>query len=137
MVRAAQRLSVADVMHLMQTHNEKTWFDNTGLNGRPDVGAESGASPYRTRPLEWQSGSATYLNERTVGTQQSAWAFVAQSRAWLPAPIAALLWFAPDDSATSPRTPVYGCATRIPPAFGDVRGQVLHRSFLLPFPTFR
>ena len=32
-------------------------------------------------------------------------------------------WFAPDDSSTSPRVPVYGGATRIPAAFGDRVGQ--------------
>ncbi len=46
-----------------------------------------------------------------------------QSRAWLPAPFQAVEWFAPDDSSTSPRTPLYGGATRIPGAFGSRVGQ--------------
>ncbi len=82
-----------------------------------------GNSAYRWRPLAWKFGNNTYINERTVGTQQTAWAFVAQSRDWLPAPISALLWFAPDDSATALRIPIYGGATRIPPSFGDPVGQ--------------
>ncbi len=124
MVPVANPLTVDDVMAAMRTHNEHTWFDNTGLSVRPDVGAQSGHSPYRTRPLVWKSGANSYVNERTVATQQSAWAFVAHSRSWLPTPIAALMWFAPDDSGSSPRIPVYGCATRIPPSFGDRYGQV-------------
>lgn len=31
---------------------------------------------YRWRPLEWQSGGESYVNERTVGVQQTAWNFV-------------------------------------------------------------
>ena len=65
---------------------------------RPEVGAGPGHSPYRFRPLTWTTGGATYLNERSVGIQQSGWAFIAQSRAWLPLPIRAIEWFAPDDS---------------------------------------
>merc|ERR1712139_532747 len=90
---------------------------------RSDVGAGPGNSAYRGRPLVGASGDEHYVNERTVGVQQTAWAYVAQSRAWLPAPIRALFWFAPDDSATAVRIPLYGGATRIPPSFGDPIGQ--------------
>ena len=55
--------------------------------------------------------------------QQSGWAFIAQSRGWLPAPIRAVEWFAPDDSSTSPRVPVYGGNKRIPHSFGSLVGQ--------------
>ena len=36
----------------------------------------------------------------------------------------ALLWWAPDDSSTAVRAPMYGGATAIPAAFGDPLGQV-------------
>jgi len=117
-----QQLSVNDTMNLMRTHFEGTWFDNRGEN-RKDVGAGPGNSPYRWRPLTWKRNGLTYVNERTVGVQQTAWAFVAQSRSWLPAPLAALFWFAPDDSSTAVRIPVYGGVTRIPPSFGGRQGQ--------------
>ena len=54
---------------------------------RDDVGAGPGNSAYRWRPLQWSSGGKDYVNERTVGVQQTAWAFVATSRGWLPPPI--------------------------------------------------
>lgn len=121
-VPAASKLSLMDVVHFMRDHAEGTWFENTGDN-RPDVGAESGHSPYRFRPLTWDYSGSTYLNERTVGIQQSGWAFIAQSRGWLPPPIQAVIWFAPDDASTSPRVPAYGGATRIPAPFGSLVGQ--------------
>jgi hypothetical protein len=76
-VRAARPLALPDVVTLMRTHFEGTWFDNTGVS-RPDVGAGAGNSPYRARPLSWEWNGDSYLNERTVGVQQSGWAFIAQ-----------------------------------------------------------
>lgn len=124
-------LSVSDVMRLMRTRMEGTWFDPRGVH-RADVGAGSGHSAYRWRPLIWHSSAAAnggeealtnemapsgetleYVNERTVATQQTSWNFVAASRPWLPKPVAAIQWWAPDDSATSLRVPIYGGATKV------------------------
>ena len=55
--------------------------------------------------------------------QQTGWAYVAQSRSWLPEAMRALFWFAPDESSTAVRIPVYGGATQIPPSFADPLGQ--------------
>lgn len=121
-VKPRQKLSVNDTMNYMREHNEGTWFDNRGEK-RPDIGAGSGNSAYRWRPLEWKLDGESFVNERTVGTQQTAWNFVAQSRGWLPGPIGGLFWFAPDDSATAVRIPIYAGSTRIPSSFGDPVGQ--------------
>ena len=67
--RVAHKLTVNDTMELMRTHFEDTWFDTRGLS-RDDVGAGSGNSAYRWRPLQWSSGGKHYVNERTVGVQQ-------------------------------------------------------------------
>jgi len=106
----------------MRNHYEDTWFDARGLS-RNDAGAGAGHSPYRWRPLSWKVQGKAYINERPVGVQQTAWTFVATSRAALAPPLRALFWFAPDDSSTAVRIPIYGGATRIPPSYGDRAGQ--------------
>ena len=118
------KLGVADVIRLMRARLEDSWFDPRGLL-RPDVGAGPGHSAYRARPLTWRDDTSgrTFAHERTVSTQQTAWTFVAASRAWMPAPARALQWWAPDDSGTSLRVPVYGGATRAPFHFADAVGQ--------------
>ena len=117
-------LTVADAMALMGTRLEGTWFDNRGID-RPDVGAGSGHSAYRWRPLIWKDTKGEeFVNERTVATQQTSWNFVSASRPWLPPAIRAIQWWAPDDSATSLRVPVYGGITRVPYHFADSVGQL-------------
>ena len=56
-------LSANDTMNLMRTHFENTWFDNRGVLN-DDVGAQSGNSPYRWRPLTWSSGGDGYVRSR-------------------------------------------------------------------------
>jgi len=64
-VPVARKLTLNASFELMRTAFEGTWFDNTGTT-RPDVGAQSGNSPYRFRPLVWTSGAHQYLNEREL-----------------------------------------------------------------------
>ena len=75
--------------------------------------------------MTWRdSAGRAFVNERTVATQQTAWNFVAESRLRFPKPIAAIQWWAPDDSGTALRVPVYGGAARVPYNFADAVGQV-------------
>ena len=106
-------------MQLMRSHAEGTSL-YPGVDS--DVGAGPALSPYRRRPLVWQAGGRSYVNERTVSVQQTGWTFVAVARRWLPLSIRALLWWAPDDSGTAVRTPLYGGATQIPPSYGERHG---------------
>lgn len=122
-VKPYRPLTLNDTLTFMRNRAEGTWFDNSGTT-RPDVGAGPGNSRYRHRPLVWSSNGKRYLNERTVGTQQTAWSFTAQSRGWMAPPLRALFWFAPDDSSTSVHVPFYGGATAIPRAFADPIGQL-------------
>ena len=106
----------------MRNHYEGTVLDMTSM-AFSDVGAEDGNSPYRDHPLTWESNGETYLNERPIGTQQTGWNFVAQSRSWMPRELAALMWFGVDDSSTTVRVPFYGSTTMAPEAFAGVGPQ--------------
>lgn len=108
-VTPASKLTVLDVMNLMNSH-----YENTILDSSQDVGSGVFASPYRPRPLVWELNGTTYHNERSVATAKTGWNFVAQVRPWMPPELSALVWFAVDDSSTSYRTPVYGSATAVP-----------------------
>jgi dipeptidase len=127
-VKPASKLSVNSTMELMRTHFEGTWFDSRGLppsQHRPgdDIGAGPGNSPYRQFPYIWKHDNKSYLNERSVGVAFTAWTMIAQSRSWVPPPIAALTWFSPDDSSTAVRIPLYGGITKVPPSYADLHGQ--------------
>ncbi len=84
-----------DLHTMMSSHFEGSWFDPS-----IDVGAGAEHTPYRWNGLTWQSENGDmYLNERVVGTQATAWHFVASVNPKLPAPMKALSWFGVDDHA--------------------------------------
>jgi len=106
------KLSFENIMTVMSNH-----YENTALSFDQDVGAGPYKAPYRARPLQWSYKDISYHNERAVATQQTGWNFIAQIRMNKPAPISSLLWFAVDDSSTSPRFPVYGCSKEVSAAY--------------------
>jgi dipeptidase len=112
-IEPTHKLSYNNVVKAMSSH-----YENTALASDSDPSAGPNNAPYRPRPLEWTHEGKTYHNERTVGTHQTGWNFIAQIRLTFPPPIASLLWFAVDDSSTSPRFPVYGCSTSVSEAYG-------------------
>lgn len=111
-IKPKQKLSLNDIRFVMSNH-----YEGTVLASNNDVGAGLYDAPYRPRPLHWSYGGESYHNERSVATQQTGWNFIAQIRANMPAPISSVLWFAVDDSSTSPRFPVYGGSTAISNAY--------------------
>jgi dipeptidase len=122
-VKPAKKVSLSDTFEYMRNHYENSWFDMTA-GDHPDVGAEDAGMPMRARPLTWTaSNGKEYLNERAIGTPQTGWNFVAQSRSWMPDPMAALLWFGVDDSSTTVRFPIHGGATQVPQAFAGASTQ--------------
>lgn len=121
-VKPAKPVSSADVMEIMRSHYEGTWFDMTGVR-EPDAGAMESHVGYRWRPLTWPHNDLTYVNERAIATQQTGWNFVAESRASVPDHLAGVLWFAVDESATSAHFPIYGSARRVPKAFAGQGAQ--------------
>jgi len=130
-IPARGKISVLELMGHMRNH-----YEDTALDPKHDVGAESSGSPYRTRPLVWKYGGDTYFNERTVGTQQAGWNFVAQLRGWLPGPVGGLLWFGVDDATFSVHAPFHGGTTRVPESLADGTGNALSFSSKSAFWAF-
>ncbi len=116
-VQPQEKVSTTSIREIMRDHYEGTALDMSGVEFN-DVGASNGQIPYRAHPLTWKSGKQQYLNERPVGTQQTGWNFVATTRSWKPEPLKGVLWFGPDDSATTAHFPIYGSANHAPKEYG-------------------
>ncbi|GKY99115.1 hypothetical protein MPSEU_000867000 [Mayamaea pseudoterrestris] len=107
-----RKLSLEDAMDLMSSH-----YEGTPLDASVDVGSGLFASPHRPRPLLWTYENKTYHNERSIATPKTGWNFIATIRPWMPAPLAAVIWFACDDSSTAPRVPIYASSRRVSQAY--------------------
>jgi dipeptidase len=115
-VKPKAKLSRATVHELLSSAYQDTWLDPS-----QDVGAGAEHSPYRWNGLSWNSGSDHYVNERVVGTQFTAWHFVASvsADADVPAPMRALMWWGADDHQWAPKVPIFGGATRVDRTYDD------------------
>lgn len=116
-VRPDHPLEVRDLMGLMRDHFEGTEFDMT-----QDVGAGPFKAPYRWRPMTFKVGDQTYIHERAISTQQTAWSFVAQLRAGLPDAIGGVLWFGVDDTFSTCYVPIYAGVLEAPPSWAEGHG---------------
>lgn len=104
-----------DTHDMLSSTFQGSWFDPSN-----DVGAGDEHSPYRWNGLSWQSAEGdAYVNERVVGTQATAWHYVAVVDPKEPAPMRALSWFGVDDHAYSPKIPLYGGATALHRSYDD------------------
>ena len=112
-----RKVSVEEMQQSMRDHFEGTPYDMT-----LDVGAGPYHVPYRWRPMEFEVDGKKYCMERAIGTQQTGWSFVSQSRDWLPDAIGGLYWFGTDDTNTTVYMPFYCSATEVPAqlAHGDI-----------------
>lgn len=115
-VKAKQsKVSRGEVHAMLSSRYEGSWFDPS-----LDVGAGAENSPYRWNGLTWASSNGTqYLNERIVGTQATAWHYVAVVNPALPPAMRALSYFGVDDHAWSPKVPLYGGAVAVHRSYDD------------------
>ncbi|MCH5222657.1 MAG: C69 family dipeptidase [Muribaculaceae bacterium] len=104
-----KKVSLADMQDAMRDH-----FEGTPLDMTKDIGAGPNHVPYRWRPMTYEVDGKKYLMERAIGTQQTGWSFVSQSRAFMPDPVGGVLWFGTDDTNTSVYMPIYCSVTEVP-----------------------
>ena len=115
-IKPDKKLSVADVIGLMRDHFEGTDYDmTTGLAAGPF------GCPYRWKGLAWKieddPDSVQYGWGRPISTQQTAFAFVTQSRSDLPREIGGIMWYGVDDNYSNVYIPLYCGMTRTPKCF--------------------
>ncbi|MFC2454531.1 MAG: C69 family dipeptidase, partial [Segatella salivae] len=105
-----RKVSLQDVEAAMRDHYEGTpmALDTTSIGGGV------WQMPYRPTPLSFIVDGRKYFNERPISTQQTAFSYVAQLRAWLPREIGGVLWFGNDDGNMVPYTPIY-CGNTVQP----------------------
>lgn len=122
-VKAKDKLSFKEVADMMRDHYEGTQFDM-----RKGVGAGGNELPYRWNPSGYDVDGVIINNPRAIATQQTGFWFVGQCRGWLPDVIGGLFWFAVDDAATSPLTPIYTCSKGISEHYALGNGSMLEYS---------
>ncbi len=91
-IKPNRKISAQDMFEFMRDH-----FEGTPMDMTTDLGAGPYRLPYRWRPLTWEANGETYCNERAIGTQQTGFSFISQSRSWLPNHIGGIIWFGLDD----------------------------------------
>lgn len=119
-VKPKKRLSRHDIHAMLSSHFEGSWLDPA-----TDVGAGAEHSPYRWNGLTWkhrisnENASQVYVNERVVGTQFTAWHFVAMVDPTRPPAMRALVWWGSDDHSWAPKVPLFGGATKVHRTYDD------------------
>ena len=108
-----RKVSLKEMQESMRDH-----FEGTPLSMSEDIGAGPNHVPYRWRPMYFEVDGKKYLNERAIGTQQTGWSFVSQSRDWLPDEVGGVMWFGTDDTNTSVYIPIYCAVTEVPSQLG-------------------
>jgi dipeptidase len=130
-IKPDHKVTAQELMGYMGDHYEGTPMDMT-----KDLGAGAFECPYRWRPMNFEVDGQKYLNERAIGTQQTGFSFIAESRSWLPAPIGGILWFGVDDAATTQYVPMYCGMLAIPKNFAEGNGGMLKYSETSAFWVF-
>jgi len=116
-IKPEKKISVNDLMNWMRDHFEGTPFDMT-------KGAAAGpyGCPVRWKGLTWKLEGDTinkFAWERPIGTQQTAFSFIAQMRGDMPNEIGGCFWYGVDHAATSCYIPLYLAMNETPKNFAS------------------
>lgn len=114
-IKPDRKLSYRDVIDFMRDH-----FDGTEYDLSTGEAAGAYGCPVRWKPLVFKVEGDTvnsYGWERPISTQQTAFAFVAQSRSFLPDEIGGVFWYGVDDNYTNVYIPLYVSMEKPPKSF--------------------
>ncbi|MBO5984008.1 MAG: C69 family dipeptidase [Rikenellaceae bacterium] len=118
-VKPTNKISPKQVFDAMRDH-----YDGTKMDMTTDIGAGGHGLPYRWRPMNFEVDGKTYVNERAIATQQTAFWLCGQARK----DKVGILWFGMDDAATSCLTPIYCNTTEVPATMAEGNGSMLDYS---------
>lgn len=113
-IKANRKVSVNDIKQANRDHYEGTPLS---LDKEGDEGQGIYDAPYRPTPLSFEVDGKKYFNERPISTQQTAFAFVAQMRSWMPRQIGGVFWFGNDDPNMISYVPMYCSLFKQPDCF--------------------
>ncbi|MBU2550551.1 MAG: C69 family dipeptidase [Proteobacteria bacterium] len=115
-VKPDNKLDVSDVAAIHRDNYEGTRFDLTqGLAAGPF--GNPNRFEGRAEAMADQDGRLSSVKgafERPLNIYRCVYAYVTQSRKWLPDPIGGLIWFGPDRPATAVLLPFYSGALDLP-----------------------
>lgn len=115
-IKPDNKLEVKDIFAIHRDNYEGTEFDLTvGLAAGPfgDPGRFEGGA----EGLSYKEGKLTDVKgefERPLNIYRCVYAYVNQSRSWLPAAIGGVTWFGPDRPATAVLMPFYAGSGALP-----------------------
>jgi dipeptidase len=103
-IKPDNKITVQDMIALVRDHFQDTpYYSGAGFDAGPH------GNPYRWRPIYFQleNDDQKYAWPRTISQPQTGFAFVSQSRSWLPDPIGGIYWYALDDTYSNAFMPLY------------------------------
>lgn len=119
-IKPNKKVSVRDIMNDMRDH-----FEGTPLDMTADMSAGPWGMPVRPMPMIYKANAdrenggkeKTYLVERPIATQKSAFTLVSQLRSWLPDAVGGVMYFNCDDANMVAYVPIFCGVNVVPDAF--------------------
>ncbi len=113
-IKPDNKLDVSDIMRVHRDNYEGTEFDLTkGLAAGP-FGDPNRFEGQAESVVEKVPTTLKGAFERPLNIYRCVYAYVNQSRSWLPDPIGGLCWFGPDRPATAVLMPFYAGVSKLP-----------------------
>ncbi len=123
-IKPDKKVSVADILRIFADTYEGTEFDMTKYMLVADKEGKRVKSPYANpfmaydeMPLWKINGGWDRKGERTMARSYCIYAFVSQSRDWLPDPIGGLVWLGLDNPAMTCYAPIYCRQKSLPESY--------------------
>jgi dipeptidase len=117
-VKPEHKVKVADLLAIFRDAYDGTPFDMTkgltAVNRKGETVKSPVAGPFINGDLR---DLLRIVRERTIACPAATYVQITQSRAWLPDAVGGVVWLGYDNPATTPHTPFYCGAERLPASY--------------------